>query len=321
MSDGTEATGIAADEAAAAPPIALGIIGLGSMGGPMARCLTDKGFDPQVFDPNPQQLQVYAIEGNANPAATPTSMAQMCNVIVVAIPDEETLRNMVGGPNGIVHGAKAGVVVVDMSGTDPETGAALGRSLTPRGGLWIEAVPIGTPAQAKSGTLTVLAGGQRSPLDRVMPVLEAVSEKVIFTGPIGAASLAKSLAGVLSAVSLAAATEALIVAKRFGLDPAAAIQAIEAAVPPNCSPLSLPAGQILSPQPGRSYALTRAIADIERACLVARRNGVPVPMSAALRETCVAAKRHLAGSDELTGLVRWLEEVAGTELDSGPPSS
>jgi 3-hydroxyisobutyrate dehydrogenase-like beta-hydroxyacid dehydrogenase len=309
-----------ADAASAPPQIALGVVGLGSMGAPLARRLSEKGFNPQVADLNPQQIQVYAIEGDAYAAATPTALAHLCNVIVMAMPSDDVLRDAVTGPNGVIHALKPGAVVVDMGATDPETGAALGRALTSRGALWVEAVPIGTPRQAKSGALTVLAGGQSSALERVAPVLEAVAEKVIRIGPVGSAAMVKSLAGLLSAFSLAATTEALIVARRFGIDPAAAMSALEAAAPASCPPLSLPAEQILSPQPGFTYTLTRAIADIDRTCTVAGRNRVPVPMSAALREMCVAARLNLEGSDELTALVRWLEKVARTELTPAPSS-
>lgn len=319
MSNTENAAGNPASEVTAEAEITLGVVGLGNMGAPLARRLTAKGFNLQVADPNPQTIQFYIMEGGANPAATPMHLAQMSNVIVMAMPDDASLRDAVTGPNGIEHGVKPGTVVVDMSDTDPETGMALGRALVPRGALWVEVVLIGTPKQAAAGRLTVLAGGQSEPVTRVTPVLNALAEKVILTGSIGSAALAKSLAGFLSASNLAATVEALIIGKCFGLEPAAALSAIRAAAPLAGSLLSLPVDQILSPRSNSGYTLTRAIADIDRARAVAQRNGIPAPLSAALREICMAAKLNLDGSDELNALARWMERVAKTEL--GPALS
>jgi len=294
--------------------IKLGVVGLGVMGAPIARRLSARGFNPQVADPHPRTIQLYIMEGGANPAATAMHLAQMNSVLVMSLPDDASLRDAVTGTNGIAHGVKPGTIVIDMSGGDPETGAALGRALAPRGAVWVEAVPIGTPKQAAAGKLTILAGGQPGALDKAAPLLEALAERVIRTGPIGSAALARSLAGLLTAFSVAATTEALIVAKRFGLERAAALKAIEAAGPFPGSPPALSAEQILAERPATGYPLTRAIADIDRVRATAARSGVPLPLAAALREICAAARLNLESSDELSALVRWMERAARTEL-------
>ncbi len=299
---------------AAARPTSLGVVGLGVMGAPIARRLSAQGFGPQVADPDPRTIQLYIMEGGANPAATARHLAQMSTVLVMALTDADALREAVNGINGIVHSVKPGTIVIDMGGGDPETGTALGRALAPRGAAWVEAIPIGTPKQAATGALTILAGGPSGPLDKVAPVLEALAERVVRTGPVGSASLARSLAGLLTVSSLAAAAEALIVAKRFGMEPAAALEAVQAASPLPGSLSPIAASQVLAERPAAGYSLTRAIADIDRVQAAAARSGVPLPLAAALRELCSAARLNLEGSDELSALVRWVERVSRTEL-------
>ena len=300
---------------AAARPTSLGVIGLGVMGAPIARRLSAKGFGPQVADPDPRTIQLYIMEGGANPAATARHLAQMSTVLVMALTDADVLREAVTGTNGIVHSVKPGTIVIDMGGGDPESGVALARTLATRGAAWVEAVPVGTPQQTASGALTILAGGPNGPLDKVAPVLEALAgERVIRTGPVGSASLARSLAGLLSAARLAATTEAMIVAKRFGMEPAAALQAMEAASPDRVSPLPASAEEARAKPPAAGYSLTRAIVDIDTVRDTAARSGVPLPVSATLREICVAARLNLEGSDELAALVQWLERISRTPL-------
>jgi 3-hydroxyisobutyrate dehydrogenase-like beta-hydroxyacid dehydrogenase len=294
--------------------IALGVLGLGVMGAPMARRLGRRGFNPQVADPNPRTIQLFIMEGGANPAANATRLAQTCNVLVLAFSDDGALRDAVTGANGIVHGLTPGTVVIDMTGGDPETGAALARALVPRGALWVEAVPIGSPKQAAAGALTILAGGQKAPLERARPVLEAVAERVIRTGPVGSASLVKALAVMLEAFNLAAVTEALTVAKRFGMEPEAALDAIETAGGPDRAAGLQSVRELLSGHSGQHYPLTRAIADMDRVRRTAERSGIPLPLTAALRELSGAARLNLDGSDTLAALSHWIERVAKTPL-------
>ncbi|MDP2621437.1 MAG: NAD(P)-dependent oxidoreductase [Hyphomicrobiales bacterium] len=297
----------------------LGIVGLGTMGGPIAKRLENEGFAPQVADPNPQTLQYYVAQGGASPAATPLNLAQLSQVILLVLPDDAALREAVSGPNGIIHGLKPNALVIDMSGTAPQTGAALSRALVSQGAHWVEAVPVGSPKDAVAGSLKILVAGRTGPVERAMPVLEALADQVIRTGPVGTAALAKSLAGALAGLNLVATVEAMIVCKRLGLQPQAAIEVLTTVSP---TPGALPdafAEQVLSRRFGSGYSLAGLLRDIDRIQDAARHSGTPAPLLAATREIFAAAKLNVETSDDHTEVVRWLERIAKTELDAGAP--
>lgn len=298
----------------------LGIVGLGAMGGPIAKRLEDEGFAPQVTDPNPQTLQYYMATGGAGPAATPLNLAQLSQVILLVLPDDASLRDAVSGTNGIVHGLKPDALVIDMSGSAPQTGAALSRALVSHGAHWVEAVPVGSPKDATAGVLNILVAGRPGPVDRAMPVLKALSDKVVRTGPVGTAALAKALAGVLAGVNLVAASETLIVCKRLGLEPEAAIEAVSSVSPGAGALPETLAEQVLSRRFGFGYSLAALLRDIDCIQEAARRTGAPAPLLAAAREIFAAAKLNLETSDDHTEVVRWLERIAKTEISAGAAS-
>ena len=295
----------------------LGIVGLGTMGGPIAKRLENEGFAPQVADPNPQTLQSYVAEGGASPAATPLNLAQLSQVILLVLPDDAALREAVSGTNGIIHGLKPDAVVIDMSGTAPRTGAALSRTLVSQGAHWVEAVPVGSPKDAVAGALKILVAGRTGPVDRAMPVLEALADQVIRTGPVGTAPLAKALAGVIAGVNLIAAAEALIVCKHLGLEPEAAIEALSSVSPAAGASAETLTDQVLSRRFGSGYAMAALLGDIDRLQDAARETGAPAPLLAAAREVFAAAKLNLESPGDHTEAVRWLERIAKTELGAG----
>jgi 3-hydroxyisobutyrate dehydrogenase-like beta-hydroxyacid dehydrogenase len=293
----------------------LGVLGLGPMGGPIAKRLARQGLAPQVADPNPQTIQYYVAEGGANPAATPLHLAQQSQVLVIVLPDERSLRDAVTGTNGIIHGLRPGTLIIDMSGAEPETGAALARGIASRGAVWIEAALAGTPKDAAAGTLDILVGGRDEPVERALPVLEALAKRIVRTGPLGSAALVKSLGGLLAGLNLLAAAEALIVGKRFGLQPAEALDALCLVMPAGSALPPALAEQVLTRRFQSGSSLTGLLRDIDRVQSAARSTGTPAPLAAAAREICAAAKLNLEASDDYTQVVRWLERVAKAELD------
>lgn len=299
----------------------LGVVGLGAMGGPIAKRLARQGFAPQVTDPNPQTIQYYVHQGGANPAATPRHLAQQSQVLVLALPDDASLRDAVNGPNGIALGLKPGTMIIDMTGGEPATGAALARGVVSHGAAWVEAVPVGSPKDIAAGDLDILVGGGADAVERATPLLQALARQVVHTGPIGSAAVARSLGGLLAGMGLAAAAEALLIAKRSGVEPAAALRALDALAPGTGAVPPALRDDVLSRRFKSGYSLTRLLGDINRVQETARSSGTPAPLTAALREICAAAKLNLEASDDYTQLVRWLERVARTELDGGTEPS
>lgn len=209
----------------------VGIVGLDSMGDALIRRLDAQGIGHTATDLNPRLLQAHLAGGGSAPAGSPYDLAQFCNLILLAETSDETLRESVLGPVGLLHTLRPGTIIVDMSDASPQAGATLARSLYAKGAIWIEATPVGGPIEARDGKLTLLTAGPTDALEKIAPVLCAFAAKILRLGELGTGPLAKALAAAFGALSIAIHTEMLIVAKMARLDPAGVLDALPLLAP------------------------------------------------------------------------------------------
>jgi 4-hydroxybutyrate dehydrogenase / sulfolactaldehyde 3-reductase len=138
----------------------VGFIGLGTMGGPMARNIVKKGHALTVFDVDPKAVAALVADG-ARAAATPREVAAASEVVITMLPDAPDVERVASGPDGILAGLKSGSVYIDMSTIDPETSRRVGAAVRKQGSDMVDS-PVGKTAEhAVSGTLTLMVGGER----------------------------------------------------------------------------------------------------------------------------------------------------------------
>ncbi|MFC5137029.1 NAD(P)-dependent oxidoreductase [Actinomycetospora rhizophila] len=186
----------------------VGMIGLGNMGGRMARRLVDAGWEVVGYDP---VAEVTGVELVAGPAA----VAERCPVVLLSLPDSTVVEPVV---QELLSAAGAGTTVVDLSTASPESTVALARDAAARGVTVLDAGISGGAAAAEKGTLVIMAGGDAAAIDAVRPVLAPLAATVHHLGPVGAGHTAKLLNNFLNAVTLAATAEVMVAGRRAGLD-------------------------------------------------------------------------------------------------------
>jgi len=200
----------------------VGLIGVGNMGAPMARCIAGAGHSLVLYDLNRSAVEALAREGaSIQVAATLRDLGARCEFAITMLPDSQTVRLAVFGEEGgdaLVQGMTRGGVVIDMSSSAPAATRSLEQDLQGFGLDLIDAPVSGGVPRARAGTLTIMAGGAPEIVARVTPLLTCMGE-VQLTGPTGSGHAAKALNNYVSAAGLLAVCEALIVARRFGLDP------------------------------------------------------------------------------------------------------
>ncbi|MGA8051875.1 MAG: NAD(P)-dependent oxidoreductase [Burkholderiales bacterium] len=194
------------------PVKTVAFIGLGQMGRPMSTNLEKAGFT----------LRSYDLTGAGN-CASAVEAARGADVFLTMLPDGRAVRDAVLGA-----ALPKGMLVLDMSSSDPVGTRALGAQLAERGIGLVDAPVSGGVKRAVDASLAIMAGGEPALIERVRPLLEKMGGKIFLTGPLGSGHAMKALNNYVSAAALAATAEALAVGARFGLDPAVMTDIINA---------------------------------------------------------------------------------------------
>jgi 3-hydroxyisobutyrate dehydrogenase len=192
----------------------IGFVGLGNMGGRIARRLVDAGHSVLGMDSVPGRAEACG----AQPARSLEQVASTCDVIFLSLPDSRVVEAVVEGQGGLLAHARAGQVVVDLSTAAVQSTQRLARQFDHLGAEFIDAGISGGAAAAEKGTLTLMVGGSQATLDRLQPLLAPFSTKVVHMGASGAGHTTKLLNNFLNAVSLAATAEVMVAGKKAGLD-------------------------------------------------------------------------------------------------------
>jgi len=200
----------------------IGFVGIGNMGAPMVRCLAQAGWALNIFDSSSEALAPFRQAGaDISIARGLEDVGADADLVITMLPSGTEVRQVMlgdGANSGVVHGMKPGSLVVDMSSSYPLQTRQLGTDLNARDIGLIDAPVSGGVPRAESGTLTIMAGGEKELVDRAEPALAAMGT-VYRTGPLGSGHAMKVLNNYLSASGLEAACEAVLVGERFGLDP------------------------------------------------------------------------------------------------------
>ncbi len=297
------------------PELAIGIIGLGATGVAIAERLRAKGYAPQVFDPVTKLTRNYLVHGGAGGVATAAMVAQLCDIILITTETDQVTRDVTLGPTGIVHHARPDTLVVDMASDDAALTTEMPRALVSRGAALVDAPVIGTAKDAAAGSLVVLYSGREEHIARCRPVFDALARRIVRIGDTpGSARAARAIARLYGAVNLTAAAEALLIGKRFGLQPAMTLGAIEALSDVTGMPPPTLAGEVLTGRFGSGYPLDHLIRDMDSALATARAHGTPAPLARLVREIVASARLTLNTAHDHTEMVRWLEANACAAL-------
>jgi 3-hydroxyisobutyrate dehydrogenase len=195
-------------------PAAIGVVGLGNMGGRIARRISERGTPVIGHDADPAR----AVQAGARPAASLAALLGAVEVVLLSLPDSRVVESVVLGADGILAHGRAGLVVVDLSTAAPSSTVTLYAQLAERDIDFVDAGISGGAAAAERGTLTIMAGGADDALERALPILELFATNVHHMGPSGSGHTAKLLNNLLNGVSLAATAEVMVVARKAGLD-------------------------------------------------------------------------------------------------------
>ncbi|HEX2929873.1 MAG TPA: NAD(P)-dependent oxidoreductase, partial [Candidatus Binatia bacterium] len=194
----------------------IGFIGLGNMGGPIALRLLRAGFALTVLDLDREKLEPLVREGADN-ASSPAEVAQRSTVVIASL-QAGSVEEVTLGKQGIVHGAKAGLVFVDLSSTPPELAVKVSSTLRQQNIEMLDAPVSGADIGATNGALTIFVGGSYEAYQRSLPMLQYVGRMVTYLGENGSGQIGKVINEMMQAQSALAIYEGLLLAEKMGLD-------------------------------------------------------------------------------------------------------
>jgi 3-hydroxyisobutyrate dehydrogenase-like beta-hydroxyacid dehydrogenase len=205
----------------------IGFIGLGNIGNPMSRRVLGAGFSLVVYDLNPQAIERLTKDG-AERASSPKEVASHAQKICLSLPTSPIVEAVCLGKDGIIERASAGTIVIDLTSGNPPHTAQIAARLAEKGIHMIDAGVSGGVPGAEAGTLGIMVGGDEKIYEECLPVLKAIGQNIFHMGKIGAGHMTKALNNFCSAANYLAASEAITVATKAGLDPAKVVAAINA---------------------------------------------------------------------------------------------
>ncbi|WP_432927876.1 NAD(P)-dependent oxidoreductase [Microbispora sp. CA-135349] len=284
----------------------IGFVGLGNMGGPMVARLLAAGAEVQAYDTSADAVD-RALAGGATRAEDLPGMADRCEIVVLMLPESSVVEKVAAQ---LVGDRAPGAlrVLVDMSSSEPLRTQALAAELSAAGVTVLDAPVSGGVAGAETGTLTVMVGGPGEIVEEVRPVLRAVGRQVTHVGPVGAGHAVKALNNLMSAAHLVASTEALIVAARFGLDPAVVLDVVNTSSGRSGSTEHKFPRFVLPRTFNSGFTAALLKKDVGIAVGLARALEVTTPVADSVLAAWVDACQTLAAAADHTEIVRPYEE-------------
>lgn len=207
------------------PDATVGFIGLGVMGKAMARNLVKAGFKVIVHNRSAGAVDELAAEGAAK-ASSPSDLAAECEIVCLCVPDTPDVERVLFGAQGVAAGIRRGSVVIDFSTISGPATRGFAARLAEKGVAMLDSPVSGGPKGAIDGTLSCMIGGEAQVLERCMPVLRAVGKTFTHIGESGAGQLCKSCNQLAILGTMMAVFEALVLAKKSGVDPARVREAL-----------------------------------------------------------------------------------------------
>lgn len=297
----------------------LGFVGLGNMGQPMAARLLGAGYSVSVFDTRIEAVRSFTQQYDGTPAASLAEVGRNSGVVITMLPNGGVVRRVVLGSGAQADDCLLGSmqpksVLIDMSSSSPTGTQALGRVLAEHDIAMLDAPVSGGVKRAAAGTLSIMVGGDPRVVAVCRPLLVAMGEAVFETGGLGSGHAVKALNNLVSAAGLMAAAEALLIGRRFGLEPERMVDVFNASTARNNATENKFKQFILSRTFASGFSLDLMVKDLTTAVELARATGTPAAFSAECRKLWAAAQSQLEDGADHTAVVRWLEALAKTTL-------
>jgi 3-hydroxyisobutyrate dehydrogenase len=287
---------------------AVGFVGIGKMGLPMARQIAAHGFPVHAYDTSKAALEAACAAAGVQAAKNFAEIGHDCKAVILMLPDSSVVKTVLfGDKDGLAAHLVPGSVVIDMSSSNPAVTRELGPRLKAAGVDFIDAPVSGGVKRAVDGSLAIMAGGDAAIIARAKPLLLTMGKSVIETGMLGSGHAMKALNNYVSAAGLLAACEALKVGADFGIAPDKIVAVLNASTGKNNSTENKLMQFIVSGLFNSGFSLGLMKKDINIATDLAHSLGSGTLLGEVLLKSWADAEAKLGGAADHTEIYRMLE--------------
>ncbi|OLB52694.1 MAG: 2-hydroxy-3-oxopropionate reductase [Candidatus Rokuibacteriota bacterium] len=287
----------------------IGFIGLGIMGRPMAKNLLKAGY-PLVVHNRSRAPVDELVRAGARASTSPREVAAQCEVLVTMLPNSPDVEQVALGKDGIIEGARRGLVYVDMSTISPIVSQKVGKALAASGVTMLDAPVSGGEKGAIDATLSIMVGGDKAVFDAVLPIFKAMGRTITHLGPLGFGGFTKLANQIIVAGNLTALAEALTLAKKAGLDRDLTLTALAGGLA-GSKCLEQKRSNYLANAYTPGFKIDLHYKDLGLIMESARALGVPLPTTAVVQELFNALRVKGRGGLDHSAVITLLEDLAG----------
>lgn len=290
----------------------IGFIGLGIMGRGMVRNLLRAGFAVRVWNRTAAKMAEFVPAG-ATTATSPADLARQCDIIIICVSDTPDVQAVILGEHGVLAGAPAGALVIDMSTISPQVTRQLAAALAAKGVHMLDAPISGGSEGAARGTLSIMVGGQADQVARAMPLFQAMGKAITHVGDHGTGQTVKLVNQILVVVNMLAVSEALLFAQAGGLDLSKALEAVSQGAAGSWM-LSNRGPQVIARDWRPGFTVDLQQKDLRLVLQAADQMGIPLLGTSTVFQLYRTLQARDLGSDGNHALAKALEQLAGLEI-------
>lgn len=287
----------------------VGFIGLGIMGGPMAKNLMEAGHELVLYNRTREKADELAKDGNAEVAGSPREVAEGSDVVITMLPDSPQVREILTGEDGVLEGLKDGALVVDMSTISPVVTEELAEKVKEKGASMLDAPVSGGDVGAIEGTLSIMVGGEEGDFERAGPLFEVMGKTVTHVGPVGAGQVVKAANQIVVALTIEAVSEALVLGSKGGVAPEKILDVLGGGLAGN-KVMEVKREKFLSHEFEPGFRAELHHKDLGIALAAGREYGVALPVTAIVDQMLLSMRQKGWGGEDHSALLKVIEDLS-----------
>ncbi len=292
----------------------IGFVGLGIMGGPMAKNLMEADYELVLYNRTKEKAEEIAGDG-ATVADNPREVAENSDIVVTMLPDSPQVEEVLAGEDGVLEGIGEGSLLVDMSTISPVVTKELAEKVAERGASMLDAPVSGGQPGAEEGSLSIMVGGSEEDFERMRPLFDVMGSAATHVGPVGTGQVVKACNQIVVALTIEAVSEALVLGSKAGVKPEKVVEALSGGLA-GSAVMEAKKEKFFGHDFDPGFRVELHHKDLGIALAAGREYGVTLPVTAVVDQMLQDLKMRGRGDLDHSAILTLIEESSGHEIGS-----